>query len=137
MGSKGWMVTGLISLILGIVMCLGAVSSGGSIRSYLDDNYTKTSANTYQCTTEPKETYEKIQRDRTPDANTSRDGLYYLRYDKRILVIAPQGSGKCTITVEDEHRYNSGAFIFLGTGFRPGSPSQSTGGLGGSLFGNK
>lgn len=62
-----------------------------------------------------------------PAARAADGGSEYLRYDDDIVIVtaAPAGS---TVRVEDlDDRYRSGFFVFLGPGFRPGSPAAGAG----------
>lgn len=64
-------------------------------------------------------------------------GDTYLRYPKKLVIISGEGTPDCRITVEGLDRVNSGAFIWLGPGFVPSAPSNSSGGSSGSGGGVK
>lgn len=135
MNSRSWGWIGAISLILGIILLITGIAYQSGIQSYLDKNYQSKGNGIYTCP-DARTTYDTIREDVSPDAQTEYQGSFYLRYPNNMLTISTTASG-CEIRLEDNQRYNSGHFIFLGTGFRPGSPSNSSGGTGGSNFGAK
>ena len=70
-------------------------------------------------------------------ATNPATGDTYLRYPKKLVIISGEGTPDCRITVEGLDRVNSGAFIWLGPGFVPSAPSNSSGGSSGSGGGVK
>ena len=65
------------------------------------------------------------------------EGSAYLRTRNRIIVVG-RTAGECTIRAESLDRtYSNGGYIFLGPGFRPGSPASGSGGNSGSWGGAK
>lgn len=64
-------------------------------------------------------------------------GDTYLRYPRKLVIVSGEGTPDCRITVEGLDRVNSGTFIWLGPGFGPSAPSNSSGGSSGSGGGVK
>ena len=128
---------GVLLIVFGVVFTLAGFSNGSSVHTYLknSDTFTRVSDSQYNCT-DAKAAYDELVAETDPQAHKEDKGTYYLRYPKELATIS-QESGKCVLRFEDLRRVNSGHFIFLGTGFSPGSPSGSSGGTGGNSFGNK
>jgi hypothetical protein len=73
-----------------------------------------------------------------PEARASNGDNQYLRYSNNIVTVGPDGNYPCSIRVESlSAGYSHGAFIFLGPGFTPGSPSGGAGGSPGGPGGTK
>lgn len=74
----------------------------------------------------------------TPAARASHTDTEYLRYRNNIVTVGPDGTYPCIIRVENlSAGYNHGAYVFLGPGFTPGSPSGGSGGSPGGPGGSK
>ncbi len=117
------------------VLLLAACSGSSDVRRFLADTYklerTDGDTLTYSSDEPVGTTVTRIVGREQPAARQADGGSEYLRYDDDIVVVsaAPGGS---TIRVEDlDDGYRSGAFIFLGRGFTPGSPAGGAGGGGG------
>jgi Domain of unknown function (DUF4247) len=124
-------VVGAICLTVGIIM-LPSIKSyvGGHYRSYGHDRYT--------CTGSPSTVADDIAKAQSPNARAANAGTYYLRYSDAIVIVGPADGRSCTIRMESlSAGYNHGSYIFLGPGFRPGSPSGSSGGMSGGPGGVK
>ena len=73
-----------------------------------------------------------------PEARAANGNNEYLRYSDNIVTVGPDGNYPCSIRVEPlSAGYSHGAFIFLGPGFFPGSPSGGAGGTPGGPGGTK
>lgn len=139
MSWKKQIVIGVLLMIVGVVIVIGGMNSGGSVRDYLNRNpdlYPNYSPSTYGCR-DPQTAYEDLDAQTNPAASKAQANTYYLRYRDDMVTIRINDKGSCEIYIEDNTRVNNGHFVFLGTGFRPGSPSGSSGGSGGSFFGSK
>ena len=128
---------GALLIVIGLVVMLAGFNTKDSLRSHLQNSetFTYVSNDQYQCT-DAKSAYDELRTQTRPEASKEDRGSYYLRYSREMVTIS-QSSGSCTLRIEDLRRLNNGHFIFLGTGFSPGSPSNSSGGTGGSFFGSK
>ena len=121
--------------LAGAVLLLAACSASSDIRRFLDQTYERRSMQgdtvTYSSGDPVGTTVTRIVGRQQPAARQADGGSEYLRYDDDIVIVsaAPGGS---TIRVEDlDDGYRGGAFVFLGPGFTPGSPSGGSGGGGG------
>src|ERR1700757_3706266 len=92
----------------------------------------------YLCEGSPAQVANTLAGYQSPAARASNAGSQYLRYDDPIVSVGPDGPHPCSIRVEDlSAGYSHGAFIFLGPGFYPGSPSSGAGGSSGGPGGTK
>ena len=128
---------GALLIVVGLVVAFAGFATGTILRSHLrnSETFTYVSDSQYTCT-DAKAAYEELVAETNPEAHQQDKGNYYLRYSKEMATIS-QDSAQCTLRLEDLRRLNNGHFVFLGTGFSPGSPSNSSGGTGGSFFGSK
>ena len=142
MNSGRWRLLGIVLVLvsaasvgLTFVTAAAGFANASNPESYVSKNYTRKSGNTYEC-----KSGDSVQKTASDIANKvkpmarqfdSASGSEYLRYDKRLIVVS-NNNGKCQIEVEDLHRYNNGSLIFLGPGFSPSSPRDSSGGSSGS-----
>lgn len=133
MSSRGWNIVGAIMLVVAIFMGIGALASGNSMDSVLGRHGDKQSDGTYQCHGNPKTVASDIARDKKPEAQADdpATGTSYLRYGKDVYSVSTAGPTGCLIKKEPRDRVGGGAFIFLGPGFFPSSPSRSSGGTSG------
>ena len=119
--------------VAGVLVLLAGCSGSSDIRRFLDDTYQRVSAQgdsaTYFSGDPVGTTVSRIVAREQPAARQADGGSEYLRYDDDIVIVSAAPSGGSTIRVEDlDDGYRGGAFVFLGPGFTPGSP---TGGFGG------
>ena len=139
MTSTRYFVAAAVAAVIAVLSALIAAGSGG-LDDRMDENFTATSATTYQCTGAPKETADRIEKEvgrAQSRATDPADGSEYLRYRRNLISVTQDAGGTCSIRVEDLGRVNNGTFVYLGTGFSPGSPSGSSGGSSGSGSGVK
>ena len=134
MNSGRWRLLGIVLVLvsaasvgLTFVTAAAGFANASNPESYVSKNYEGKSGDSVQKTA--SDIANKIK----PMARQfdSASGSEYLRYDKRLIVVS-NNNGKCQIEVEDLHRYNNGSLIFLGPGFSPSSPRDSSGGSSGS-----
>jgi len=112
------------------------------IRSYIASHYREYSHDAdgtrYLCEGSPAKVADTLAGYLSPAARASSAGTQYLRYDDAIVSVGADGTHPCSIRVEDlAAGYSHGAFIFLGPGFYPGSPSRGSGGSTGGPGGTK
>jgi hypothetical protein len=143
MSRKGlfWIAGGLavaatVSLVFGIVLL------NKNIASYIAGHYHEYSRDAngtrYQCTGSPEQVADTLADYQAPEARVDNGKNLYLRYNNNIVIVGPDGSYPCSIRVEPlSAGYSHGAFIFLGPGFTPGSPSGGAGGTPGGPGGTK
>ena len=135
-------VSGLLAIAAVICLWLGTSLMGGDIRSHVADTFPQRSSDadgaTYLCDGSPDEVAADLAAQFEPEAQATDRGATYLRYEDDIVIVGPDGADPCTVRVEDiGARYSSGGFIFLGTGFFPGSPAGGSGGSPGGPDGPK
>jgi hypothetical protein len=136
-----WLAGGLaaaavVSLIFGIMLLQK------DIASYIASNYREysrdASGTRYLCTGSPDQVADTLADYQEPEAHADNDNAEYLRYSNNIVIVGPDGGHPCSIRVETlSAGYNHGAFLFLGPGFGPGSPSSGAGGTAGGPGGTK
>jgi Domain of unknown function (DUF4247) len=132
----GLAITSLASLVFGISL------QHKDIRSYIASHYHEYSrepgGTRYLCTGSPTQVADTLTGYQNPAARANNAGTQYLRYDDAIVSVGADGTHPCSIRVEDlAAGYSHGAFIFLGPGFYPGSPSRGSGGSTGGPGGTK
>jgi len=132
----GLAITSMASLAFGISM------QHKDIRSYIASHYHEYSRDAggtrYLCTGSPTQVADTLTGYQSPAARANNAGTQYLRYDDAIVSVGADGTHPCSIRVEDlAAGYSHGAFIFLGPGFYPGSPSRGSGGSTGGPGGTK
>ncbi len=132
----GLAITSVVSLVFGISM------QHKDIRSYIASHYHEYSHDAggtrYLCTGSPTQVADTLTGYQRPAARANNAGTQYLRYDDAIVSVGADGTHPCSIRVEDlAAGYSHGAFIFLGPGFYPGSPSHGSGGSTGGPGGTK
>lgn len=129
-------VAGVACLIFGIILLQKNIASyvAGHYHEYARDvNGTR-----YQCTGSPEQVADALADYAAPDARSDNGKTEYLRYSSNIVIVGPDGGYPCSIRVEPlSAGYSHGAFIFLGPGFSPGSPSGGAGGTPGGPGGIK
>ena len=129
-------ITSLTSLIFGISL------QSKDIRSYIAAHYREYSRDAngtrYLCDGSPAKVANTLAGYQSPAARAQSAGTQYLRYNDAIVSVGPDGPHACSVRVEDlAAGYSHGAFIFLGPGFYPGSPSSGAGGSSGGPGGTK
>jgi hypothetical protein len=134
--SIGLALAALVSLLFGVKLLDKDIASyiAGHYREYSRDvNGTR-----YACTGSPEDVADTLSDYQAPEADASNGKTEYLRYGNNIVVVGPDGTRPCSVRVESLGAgYSHGAFIFLGPGFTPGSPSGGSGGRPGGPGGVK
>ena len=134
--SGGLAVAAIVSLIFGITLQHKNIASyvAGHYHEYSHDvNGTR-----YACTGSPEQVADTLADYQEPEARAANGNNEYLRYSNNIVIVGPDGNYPCSIRVEPlSAGYSHGAFIFLGPGFFPGSPSGGAGGTPGGPGGTK
>jgi hypothetical protein len=129
-------VGAVVSLIFGIVL------QNKNIASYIAGHYREYSRDAngtrYACTGSPAQVANALADYQEPEARAANGASQYLRYPNNIVIVGPDGGYPCSIRVEGlGGGYSHGAFVFLGPGFSPGSPSGGAGGSPGGPGGTK
>lgn len=126
----------VVCLMIGIILLQKNIASyvAGHYREYAHDvNGTR-----YQCAGSPRQTADTLAAYAKPEARADNGNSEYLRYSNNIVIVGPDGTYPCSVRVEPlSAGYSHGAFIFLGPGFTPGSPSGGSGGSPGGPGGTK
>ena len=137
MSAKTARTLGIIFLFLAVLCLIMALVSKPPVENRIAQSWSGSSGN-YSCAGETgvADRIEAMERpsERATDPAT---GDTYLRYPKKLVIISGEGTPDCRITVEGLDRVNNGAFIWLGPGFVPSAPSNSSGGSSGSGGGVK
>jgi Domain of unknown function (DUF4247) len=134
--SGGLAIGAIVSLVIGIILL------NKDIASYIAGHYHEYSRDAngtrYVCSGKPDEVADSLADYQEPEARSDNDKNEYLRYPNNIVIVGPDGKYPCSIRVENlSAGYSHGAFIFLGPGFSPGSPSSGAGGTPGGPGGTK
>ncbi len=121
----------LVRAVLAAVLLVGGCGSGSNPTDFIRDTYTSTGTDgdgeSFSSPDPVGTTTADIVDAAPPAARQSDGGAEYLRYDDDIVIVTAAASGS-TVRVEDvDGRYSRGYFVFLGTGFRPGSPAAGGG----------
>jgi hypothetical protein len=129
-------VAAVASLIFGIMLLHKDITS--YIASHYHEYSRDANGTHYVCTGSPDEVADALADYQAPAARANNEDNEYLRYSSNIVIVGPDGSYPCSIRVEDlSAGYSHGAFVFLGPGFTPGSPSGGAGGSPGGPGGIK
>lgn len=136
-----WIAAGLAVAATGCLV-FGIVLLNKNIASYIASHYHEYSRDAngtrYQCSGSPEQVADTLADYEAPDARADNGNNEYLRYSNNIVIVGPDGNYPCSIRVEGlGGGYSHGAFIFLGPGFTPGSPSGGAGGTPGGPGGTK
>jgi Domain of unknown function (DUF4247) len=132
----GLAVAAVVSLVLGIA--LQQKDIGSYIASHYREYSRDANGTRYVCSGSPAQVADTLAGYQAPAARASNGDNQYLRYSKNIVTVGPDGNYPCSIRVESlSAGYSHGAFIFLGPGFTPGSPSGGAGGSPGGPGGTK
>lgn len=134
--SGGLAVAAVVSLVFGITLL------NKNIASYIASHYHEYSHDVngtrYACSGSPEQVADALADYQEPEARADNGNSEYLRYSNDIVIVGPDGNYPCSIRVEPlSAGYSHGAFIFLGPGFFPGSPSGGAGGTPGGPGGVK
>ena len=137
-----FVLAGFLALAGAASLVLGVMQFHDNVGSFMGGQYTEYSRDAngvrYQCSGSPSDVADDIEDYQDSEARASNRGTEYLRYDDNMVIVGPDGNRPCTVRVEDINAgYSHGAFIFLGSGFRPGSPTDSAGGSPGGPDGTK
>jgi Domain of unknown function (DUF4247) len=142
--SRNRLVLISIGLALAALVCLifGMMLLNKDIASYIAGHYHEYSRDVngtrYECTGSPDDVADTLSDYEAPEARASNGNNEYLRYSNNIVIVGPDGARPCSIRVENlSAGYSHGAFLFLGPGFTPGSPSGGSGGRPGGPGGVK
>ncbi|GAB3594378.1 hypothetical protein CFAEC_11760 [Corynebacterium faecale] len=137
MNSKTARTLGLIFLFFAVLSLIFALVTKPPVEDRIAESWSGSSGS-YSCAGETgvADRIEAMERpsERATDPAT---GDTYLRYPKKLVIVAGEGTSDCRITIEGLERVNNGAFIWLGPGFVPSAPSNSSGGSSGSSGGVK
>jgi hypothetical protein len=129
-------VAATVSLIFGITLLPKNIAS--YIASHYHEYSRDANGTRYVCTGSPKQTADTLANYQAPRARALSGDNQYLRYSNNIVIVGPDSTYPCSIRVESlSAGYSHGAFIFLGPGFTPGSPSGGAGGSPGGPGGTK
>ncbi|MDM3928921.1 DUF4247 domain-containing protein [Mycobacterium intracellulare] len=126
----------LVCLVTGIILLQKNIASyvAGHYHEYAHD----VNGRRYQCSGSPRQAADTLAAYAHPEARADNSNTEYLRYANNIVIVGPDGTYPCSIRVESlSAGYSHGAFIFLGPGFTPGSPSGGSGGSPGGPGGTK
>ena len=137
-----FLIAGALALAATASLILGIVLLNKNIASYIASHYHEYSRDAngtrYQCTGSPEQVADTLADYQAPQARADNGNNEYLRYSNNIVIVGPDGNYPCSIRVEGlSGGYSHGAFIFLGPGFTPGSPSGGAGGTPGGPGGTK
>jgi Domain of unknown function (DUF4247) len=137
-----FLISGALALAAAASLIFGIMLLNKDIASYIASHYREYSRDAngtrYACSGSPEQVADTLADYQEPEARASSGNNEYLRYSNNIVIVGPDGSYPCSIRVEPlSAGYSHGAFIFLGPGFTPGSPSGGAGGRPGGPGGVK
>lgn len=137
-----FVIAGVLAVAATVCLVFGIILSQKNIASYIASHYHEYSRDAngtrYECSGPPDDVADTLAEYQDPQARAANGNSEYLRYSKDIVIVGPDGNRPCSIRVESlSAGYSHGAFIFLGPGFTPGSPSGGTGGSPGGPGGAK
>jgi hypothetical protein len=137
-----FLVAGVLAVAAVACLGFGVTQLHKDIRSYIAAHYQQYARDAdgtrYRCTGPVSGVADTLAGYQRPQARASSGGTQYLRYDNAIVTVGPDGDHPCSIRVESlSAGYHHGAFIFLGPGFYPGSPTGGAGGSPGGPDGSK
>ncbi len=136
------LISGALALAATASLIIGIMLLNKDIASYVAGHYREYSRDAngtrYACSGSPDDVADTLADYQEPAARASNGDNEYLRYSNNIVIVGPDGSRPCSIRVESLNAgYSHGAFVFLGPGFTPGSPSGGSGGRPGGPGGVK
>ena len=137
-----FLIAGALAVAATASLIGGVVLLNKNIGSYIASHYHEyardANGTRYQCTGSPEQVADTLADYEAPEARADNGNNEYLRYSDNIVTVGPDGGHPCSIRVESlSAGYSHGAFIFLGPGFTPGSPSSGSGGRPGGPGGVK
>ncbi|BBZ48443.1 DUF4247 domain-containing protein [Mycobacterium heidelbergense] len=137
-----FLISGALAVAATASLIFGITLLHKNIASYIASHYQEYSwdanGTRYVCTGSPARVADALAAYQAPEARAANGDNQYLRYSNDIVIVGPDGDRPCSIRVESLNAgYNHGAFIFLGPGFTPGSPSGGAGGTPGGPGGTK
>ncbi len=137
-----FLISGALAVAAVVCLVFGIILEQKDIGSYIASHYHEYSRDVngtrYQCTGSPDQVADTLADYQAPEARASNGDSEYLRYSNNIVIVGPDGNNPCSIRVEPlSAGYSHGAFVFLGPGFFPGSPSGGAGGTPGGPGGTK
>jgi hypothetical protein len=137
-----FLLAGVLAVAAATCLGIGMTLLHRDIRSYIAAHYQEygrdADGTRYLCTGPVPKVADTLAGYQRPQARAASGGAQYLRYDQAIVTVGPDGGHPCSIRVESLNAgYSHGAFIFLGPGFYPGSPSGGAGGSPGGPDGTK
>lgn len=126
---------------LAAVAVLAACGGQSDVRRFVAETYQPQSSTRDTATFSSRDpvgmTAARIAERERPEARQADGGAEYLRYNRDIVIVSSSPGGS-SIRIEDlGGGYSGGAFVFLGPGFNPGSPSGGLRGGGGGPGGIK
>jgi Domain of unknown function (DUF4247) len=137
-----FLTAGALAVAAAACLGIGITLLHKDLRSYIAAHYQQYAKDAdgtrYLCTEPPSAVADTLAGYQRPQARAASGDGQYLRYDTAIVTVGPDGTHPCSIRVESLNAgYSHGAFIFLGPGFYPGSPSGGAGGSPGGPDGSK
>jgi Domain of unknown function (DUF4247) len=137
-----FLISGALALAAAASLIFGIMLLNKDIASYIASHYREYSRDAngtrYACSGSPEQVADTLADYQEPEARASSGNNEYLRYSNNIVIVGPDGSHPCSIRLESLNAgYGHGAFVFLGPGFTPGSPSGGSGGRPGGPGGVK
>jgi hypothetical protein len=137
-----FVIAGALAVAATACLVFGIILSQKNIASYIASHYHEYSHDAngtrYECSGPPDDVADTLAEYQTPAARAANGDSEYLRYSNNIVTVGPDGNHPCSIRLEGLNAgYTHGAFIFLGPGFTPGSPSGGAGGTPGGPGGTK
>lgn len=137
-----FVLSGVLTLAATVCLVAGIILLQKNIASYIAGHYQQYASDVngtrYACSGRPEDVADTLADYAEPSARADTGNTEYLRYSNNIVIVGPDGTRPCSIRVEPlSAGYSHGAFIFLGPGFSPGSPSGGAGGIPGGPGGTK
>lgn len=137
-----FVIAGVLAAAATACLVFGIILLQRNIASYIAGHYHEyahdVNGTRYQCSGSAEQVADTLADYQEPEARAGNGNSEYLRYSNNIVIVGPDGKYSCSIRVEPlSAGYNHGAFIFLGPGFSPGSPSGGAGGSPGGPGGTK
>ncbi|MBW0013665.1 DUF4247 domain-containing protein [Mycobacterium sp.] len=137
-----FLISGALALAAVVSLIFGIKLQQKNIGSYIAGHYHEyahdVNGTRYQCSGPADQVADALADYATPEARVANGDSEYLRYSNNIVIVGPDGTYPCSIRVEPlSAGYSHGAFVFLGPGFYPGSPSGGAGGSPGGPGGTK
>lgn len=137
-----FVIAGALAIAATVCLVFGIILSQKNIASYIASHYREyahdANGTRYECSGSADDVADTLAEYQAPEARAANGDNEYLRYSNNIVTVGPDGSHPCSIRLESLNAgYGHGAFIFLGPGFTPGSPSGGAGGSPGGPGGTK